>query len=166
MGSTRLKLQVANFLTNLGVTVQTQTLTSANLAADYASNAFNIDNNLVIYSSGGAQYFSPWVSAQQDCNVYGTPGCFNWFGQNAPDGLPHEEWPPYADAWYQSNLTAINNTPATNIHWTTSTTETISRQFEHSTCLSSCLVIQESYSPTIRQSGETGRPTICQMKVR
>ncbi|MHB8566367.1 MAG: ABC transporter substrate-binding protein [Nitrososphaerales archaeon] len=110
-----LELGVANYLTNLGITVQTQTLTSANLAADYASNAFNIQNNLVVYSSGGAQYFSPWVSAQQDCNVYGTPGCFNWFAQNAPDGLPHEEWPPFADAWYQSNLTAINNTPATNI---------------------------------------------------
>ena len=110
-----LELGVATYLTNLGINVQTQTLTSANLGADYASNAFNIQNNLVVYSSGGAQYFSPWVSAQQDCNVYGTPGCFNWFAQNAPDGLPHEEWPPYADAWYQSNLTAINNTPATNI---------------------------------------------------
>ncbi len=110
-----LELQVATYLTNLGIGVQTQTLTSQNLGADYASNAFNIQNNLVIYSSGGAQYFSPWVSAQQDCNVYGTPGCYNWFAQNAPDGLPHEEWPPFADAWYQSNLTAINNTPATNI---------------------------------------------------
>jgi ABC-type transport system substrate-binding protein len=110
-----LELQVAQYLENLGVGVSTQTLTSSNLAADYSSNAFNIRNNLVIYSSGGAQYFSPWVSAQQDCNVYGTPGCYDWFAQNAPDGLPHEEWPPFADAWYQSNLTAINNTPATNI---------------------------------------------------
>lgn len=110
-----LELQVANYLTALGIGIQTQTLTSQNLGADYAANAFNIQNNLVIYSSGGAQYFSPWVSAQQDCNVYGTPGCYNWFAQTASNGLPHEEWPPFADAWYQSNLTAINNTPPTNI---------------------------------------------------
>ncbi len=110
-----LELQVANYLTNIGVNVQTQTLTSANLAADYASNAFNIDNNIVIYSSGGANYESPWLSAQPNCDVYGTPGCFNWNGQLASDGQAHEEWPPFADAWYQSNLTAIDNTPGTNV---------------------------------------------------
>ena len=49
------ELEVATYLTNLGINVQTQTLTSANLAADYASNAFNIENNLVIYTSGGPQ---------------------------------------------------------------------------------------------------------------
>jgi ABC-type transport system substrate-binding protein len=111
-----LEIQVASYLTNIGINVQTQTLTSANLAADYSTNAFNIQNNLVIYSSGGPQYYSPWLSAQQDCNVYGTPGCYNWFAQTTANGSPHEEWPPFADAWYQSNLTAIDNTPATNIN--------------------------------------------------
>ncbi|MGI0091871.1 MAG: ABC transporter substrate-binding protein [Nitrososphaerales archaeon] len=107
--------QVASFLTNLGIGVQTQTITAQNLGAFYASNAFNIRNNLAIYTSGGARYFSPWLSAQPDCDVYGTPGCYGWFAQLAPDGQPHEEWPPSADAEYQGNLTAMNNTPATNI---------------------------------------------------
>ncbi|MCL5067035.1 MAG: ABC transporter substrate-binding protein [Thaumarchaeota archaeon] len=106
--------QVAGYLTNLGISVTTQTLTPQNLGADYASNAFNIRNNLVVYSSGGAMYFSPWVSAQQDCAVYGTPGCYGWFATNAPNGQAHEEWPPSADAQYQSNLTGIDNTPPTN----------------------------------------------------
>ena len=84
------EIEVASFLTNIGINVQTQTLTSANLGADYASNAFNIENNLVIYTSGGPQYYSPWLSAQQDCNVYGTPGCYNWFAQTTTNGSPHE----------------------------------------------------------------------------
>lgn len=60
-------------------------------------------------------YFSPWVSAQQDCAVYGTPGCYGWSATNAPDGQAHEDWPPSADAEYQSNLTGIDNTPPTNV---------------------------------------------------
>lgn len=109
-----LELQVAGYLTNIGINVQTQTLTSANMAADYATNAFNIDNNIVIYSSGGANFESPWLTAQPDCDVFGTPGCVGYTAQLASNGESHEDWPPAADAWYQSNLTAINDTPVTD----------------------------------------------------
>lgn len=111
-------VQVGTFLTDLGISTTTQTLTSQNLGADYASNAFNIQNNLVIYSSGGPIYFSPWLDAQQGCNVMGTPGCHGWFATPSPaspSGQTQWEYPASADAQYQSNLTAIDNTPPTNI---------------------------------------------------
>lgn len=111
-------LQVAGFLKQLGMTVQTQTLTVQNLQSDYASNANNIRNNLVIYSSFGPLYFSPWVDAQQGCAVMGTPGCYGWFATpspSSPSGQTQWLYPASADAMYQSNLSAITNTPPTNI---------------------------------------------------
>ncbi|MGH2639695.1 MAG: ABC transporter substrate-binding protein [Rhabdochlamydiaceae bacterium] len=107
--------QVAGFLQNLGINAQTQTLTQQNLGADYATNAFNIQNNLVVYTSFGTLYFSPWVDAQQGCSVFGTPGCAGWTAISSADGQTHWEYPPSADAVYQSNLTAIDDTPPTNI---------------------------------------------------
>ncbi|MGI0092350.1 MAG: ABC transporter substrate-binding protein [Nitrososphaerales archaeon] len=107
--------QVAGFITNLGINAQTQTLTTQNLGADYASNAFNIRNNLVIYSSGGPLYFSPWLDGQQGCNTMGTPGCYGWFAAASADGQTHWEYPPSADVEYQSNLTALDGAPPTNI---------------------------------------------------
>ncbi|MGI0090667.1 MAG: ABC transporter substrate-binding protein, partial [Nitrososphaerales archaeon] len=106
--------QVAGFFEQLGISVQTQTLTSQNLGADYASNAFNMRSNLVIYSSGGPYYFSPWIDAQQGCNIMGTPGCYGWQATPASDGQTHWLYPPSADVQYQGNLTGINNTPLTN----------------------------------------------------
>ena len=108
-------MQVAGFLSNLGITTQTQTLTTQNLAGDYASNAFNIRGGLVIYSSGGPYYFQPWIDGQQGCNIMGTPGCYGWQATPAPDGQTHWEYPPSADVEYQSNLTSLNNTPLTNL---------------------------------------------------
>lgn len=107
-------LQVAGFFEALGINVQTQTLTTQNLGADYSSNAFNIRNNLVIYSSGGPYYFIPWLDGQQGCNIMGTPGCYGWQATPSADGQTHWEYPPSADVEYQSNLTALNATPLTN----------------------------------------------------
>ncbi|MGH2448851.1 MAG: ABC transporter substrate-binding protein, partial [Chloroflexota bacterium] len=109
--------QVVGFLQNLGISVQTVTLTSQNLAADAVSNAFNIRNNLVIYTSLGPVYFSPWLDAQQGCNVMGTPGCAGWTATPSPASTTGQtQWlyPATADAQYQSNLTAIDNTPPTS----------------------------------------------------
>ena len=109
--------QLGTFLTNLGISVTTQTLTVQNLGADYASNAFNIRNNLVIYSAGGPVYTSPWLDAQQGCDVMGTPGCYGWFATPSPyspSGLTQWEYPASADAQYQSNLTAIDTTSPAN----------------------------------------------------
>ncbi|MGI0092338.1 MAG: ABC transporter substrate-binding protein [Nitrososphaerales archaeon] len=102
--------QVVDFFQQLGMSATAQTLTSANLGADYASNAFNIQNNLVIYSSGGPFYVVPWLDAQQGCNVMGTPGCYGWFATPSADGQTQWEYPPSADVQYQSNLTAIDTT--------------------------------------------------------
>lgn len=109
--------QLGTFLTNLGISVTTQTLTVQNLGADYASNAFNIRNNLVLYSAGGPVYTSPWLDAQQGCDVMGTPGCYGWFATpspSSPSGLTQWEYPASADAQYQSNLTAIDTTSPSN----------------------------------------------------
>ncbi|MGI0090719.1 MAG: ABC transporter substrate-binding protein, partial [Nitrososphaerales archaeon] len=108
-------VQVAGFLQKLGINSQTESLTTQNLGADYASNAFNIRNNLVIYTSGGPVYVSPWLDAQQGCNVIGIPGCYGWQATPSADGQTHWLYPESADVQYQSNLSAINNTPPTNI---------------------------------------------------
>ncbi len=108
---------VQGFLQNLGISVQAQTLTSQNLASDYASNAFNIRNNLVIYTSQGPVYFSPWLDAQQGCNVMGTPGCSGWTATPSPSSpAGNTQWlyPASADAEYQSNLTGMDHTAPTN----------------------------------------------------
>ncbi|MGH2638098.1 MAG: ABC transporter substrate-binding protein [Rhabdochlamydiaceae bacterium] len=106
--------QVAGFLQNLGINVQTQTLTQQNLQGDYVSNAFNMHNNLVLYSSSGPVYFSPWLDGQQGCNVVGIPGCAGWTATPSADGNTHWEYPPSADVQYQSNLTALDSTPPSN----------------------------------------------------
>gem|GEM_PF-1931272 len=102
--------QVVAFFQQLGINTNAQTLTTANLAGDYAADAFNIRNNLVIYSSGGPFYVVPWLDAQQGCNVMGTPGCYGWQATPSASGNTHWEYPPSADAEYQSNLTAIDQT--------------------------------------------------------
>lgn len=109
---------VGGFLQDLGIAVQTQTVTPQNLAADYSSNAFNIRNNLVIYSSGGPIYVSPWLDGQVGCNVLGNPGCYGWQATPSPyspSGQTQWLYPASADKQYQSNLTALNNTPPTNV---------------------------------------------------
>lgn len=107
-------LQVQGFFQQLGINTQVLTLTQQNLAADYASNAFNIVNNLVLYSSSGAIFFSPWLDGQQGCNVFGTPGCQGWQASPSSDGQTHWEYPPSADVEYQNNLTRLDATPPTN----------------------------------------------------
>ena len=107
--------QVAGFLEQLGIKVSTQTLTVQNLGSDYAANAFNMRNNLVIRTSGGPLYFSPWVDAQQGCDTQGIPGCSGWTATASADGNTHWLYPPSADAQYQSNLTAVDDTPSTNV---------------------------------------------------
>lgn len=102
--------QMVGFLQDLGMSVTSQSMTHQNLGADYASGAFNIRNNLVVYSSGGPFYVVPWLDGQQGCDVMGTPGCYGWFAQASADGQTHWEYPPSADVQYQSNLTGLDTT--------------------------------------------------------
>lgn len=107
--------QVASFLQALGINAGTNTMTTANMQADYASNAFNIQNNLVLFTSGGPIFNSPWLDAQPGCSVEGTPGCQGWFATPSTDGNFHWLYPANMDAQYQSNLTALDNVPLTNV---------------------------------------------------
>lgn len=107
--------QVEGFLGQLGIQVSAQTLTVQNLGSDYAANAFNMRNNLVIRTSGGPLFFSPWVDAQQGCDTQGIPGCSGYTNTPSADGNTHWLYPPSADVQYQSNLTAVDDTPSTNV---------------------------------------------------
>ncbi len=95
---------VQSDLAALGIQANIQSTTIGNLIGDYNSNSFNIRNNLFVYSTPGPQFEDPWLDAQPQCTVFGVPGCFGWQTNN------HWEWPPSADAQYQSNLTAIDST--------------------------------------------------------
>ncbi|MGH2639312.1 MAG: hypothetical protein ACRDF4_08550 [Rhabdochlamydiaceae bacterium] len=71
-----------------------------------------------IRTSGGVIYYSPWVDAQQVCNTQGIPGCSGVTGTPSPySPAGNTQWlyPPSADKQYQSNLTAVDDTGATNV---------------------------------------------------
>ncbi len=106
--------QVSGFFQQLGMGVQIQTLTQQNLQSDLASDAFNIQNNVYLYSSSGPLFFSPWLDGQQGCDVLGF-GCYNWQAMPSADGRTHWEYPPSADVEYQSNLTGLDDTPPSNV---------------------------------------------------
>ncbi|MGI0091515.1 MAG: hypothetical protein ACREBS_07390 [Nitrososphaerales archaeon] len=70
---------------------------------------------MVVYSSSGPVYFSSWLDGQTGCSVLGLPGCYGWQATPSADGQPHWLYPEAADAEYQSNLTALDATPPTNV---------------------------------------------------
>lgn len=86
-------------LAGLGISINVQTETASNLIGDFGSNAFNINNELALYSSAGALFSSPWVDAQPECNVWGPLPCHS-----------NVLWPPSAAKDYQGNLTAVDGT--------------------------------------------------------
>jgi peptide/nickel transport system substrate-binding protein len=90
---------IVNDLQALGMQVSVQTVSVQALSADYASNAFNIQNELILYSSGGPVFSDLWLDGQPPCDVMGTPGCHKTL-----------IWPQSALNEYNSNLTALDST--------------------------------------------------------
>ncbi len=91
---------VAESLKGIGIQATIRVVSASDITADYASNSFGIMDSLVLWTSEGATFISPWLDAQPGWNVYLRPGYPN----------SHWEYPPNIDAQYQSNLTAMDNT--------------------------------------------------------
>jgi len=88
---------VAQNLRALGMQINVQTVSVQSLSANFASNAFGIQNQIILYSSGGPVFSDQWLDGQPPCATMGTPGCHATL-----------IWPQSALNAYNGNLTALN----------------------------------------------------------
>ena len=89
-------------LTSLGFNVNFQTISSQTITGDFPTNAQGIQQAMILYTSIGGTFFpNAWIDSTQGCHAYLLSygvGCNQW------------EAPPSADAQYNSNKSALDNT--------------------------------------------------------
>ncbi len=93
---------VKSELSNLGFNVNFQSIASQTITGDFPTNAQGIQQSMILYTSIGGTFFpNAWIDSTQGCHAYLLSygvGCNQW------------EAPPSADAQYNSNKSAIDNT--------------------------------------------------------
>lgn len=86
-------------LQSLGMTVLVEVAQQGNIVAFDATNAYDIQHDMLLYTNTGTHFGDAWLDAQNGFGVYldGKPG-------------PYWEYPPSVDAQFQSNVTAVDAT--------------------------------------------------------
>ncbi len=88
-------------LQSLGFQVNFLITQWSNIATYYSSNTNDIQHSMTLLSTAAPEFGDAWVDAQPGWNIYLEMGTV------VP---PYWEYPPSADALYQSNLTALDST--------------------------------------------------------
>jgi ABC-type transport system substrate-binding protein len=90
----------------LGMQVNLQTTTAGNIVADYGSNKFGITKAMILATVNVAYFGEPFVDTLPGWDVYWLPTVANH----------HWLWPPNADAQYNSNISAYDNTADPSVY--------------------------------------------------
>ena len=92
---------IANNFKQVGLKINLVTTSEANLIGDYSSNVNGIARiGMVLFSPGVTTFGDAWLSS--------APGCLTYFAPTICN--VHWEYPPSADAEYQSNQTGMAQT--------------------------------------------------------